>query len=72
MSPKPAYELLLKLVRQQWWTKLASTTDAQGRAPWRGFYGRYRLSAETSGGRAIAEVRLQRGLGNQFELPIKS
>lgn len=72
MSPKPAYEFLLKLVKQQWWTKLAPTTDAQGRAPWRGFFGRYRLSAETRSGRAVAEVKLQRGQGNQFNLSIKS
>ena len=72
MSPKPAYERLLQLVKQQWWTQVASATDTQGRVPWRGFYGRYRLSAEASGARATAEVRLQRGQANQFTLTIKS
>jgi GH35 family endo-1,4-beta-xylanase len=42
MSPKPAYEALRRLVREEWWTKdVALRTDAGGRVRFRGFLGQY-------------------------------
>ena len=46
-SPKPAYEALRKLVKEELWTKRASLrTDAEGRVRFKGFLGDYRLEAE--------------------------
>jgi len=47
MSPKPAYEELMKLIKGKWWTKRKLTTDAQGRAKFRGFLGRYKVVVQT-------------------------
>lgn len=70
MSPKPAYERLLKLVKGQWWTKVEDVTDNNGVLNWNGFFGEYRVTAETSRGRAASNVRLQRGQANQCTLRI--
>ena len=46
MSPKPAYERLRKLIKGTWWTRERTlTTDAAGRATFRGFLGDYVLEA---------------------------
>jgi endo-1,4-beta-xylanase len=42
MSPKPAYERLLRKIRGEWWTaKAEATTGADGSATLRGFHGDY-------------------------------
>ncbi len=55
MSPKPAYERLMKLIKGEWWTsEQTANTDANGRVTFRGFLGDYRLDA----GEARATFRL--------------
>jgi hypothetical protein len=45
MSPKPAYERLLKKVKGEWWTaKEEATTGPDGKASLRGFLGEYQGS----------------------------
>jgi len=51
MSPKPAYNVLKKLIKEDWRTETSLTTDAKGRATFRGFYGRYELTITTPDGR---------------------
>ena len=56
MSPKPAYEALMKRVKGEWWTPALDTrTDKDGRVRYRAFLGTH--SAVTPGG------------GNTFEVP---
>jgi hypothetical protein len=50
MSPKPAYQRLMQLVRRQWWTRTAGRTDAAGEFPFRGFLGQYRITVTGSPG----------------------
>ncbi|MCL2104713.1 MAG: endo-1,4-beta-xylanase [Kiritimatiellaeota bacterium] len=45
MTPKPAYDALTKLVRNDWATHATLTTDADGSATLRAFRGDYRLTA---------------------------
>lgn len=46
MSPKPAYQRLVKLVKGRWWTgEQKLTTDAAGRAAFRGYLGDYAVEA---------------------------
>ena len=46
MSPKPAYEALMKLVKGTWWTgEQKLTTDADGRIAFRGYLGEYAVEA---------------------------
>ena len=44
MTPKPAYQELLKLVKGKWWTKTALETGADGTAKLRGFLGDYTIT----------------------------
>ncbi|MDP6542784.1 MAG: endo-1,4-beta-xylanase [Phycisphaerae bacterium] len=50
MSPKPAYNVLKKLITEDWRTKTSFTTDADGKATFRGFHGRYELTITTPDG----------------------
>lgn len=43
MSPKPAYEALKKLVKEDWWTRTTTTVGPEGRVLFRGFLGDYGL-----------------------------
>ena len=49
MTPKPAYEALLKLVKGRWWTRTEARVARQGRAQFHGFYGGYKVTAEDHG-----------------------
>ena len=49
MTPKPAYESLLKLVKGKWWTRTEARVSRKGRAQFHGFYGEYRVSATEHG-----------------------
>ena len=55
MTPKPAYEALVKLVKGEWWTKPQTlTTDAAGRVRFTGYLGDY----EVASGEAKAKFRV--------------
>jgi len=43
MTPKPAYEELMKLIKGKWWTRATLETGADGEASLRGFWGEYRV-----------------------------
>ncbi len=47
LSPKPAYEALLGLVKGEWWfTPTTMRTDDEGKVTFRGFLGDYEVTAE--------------------------
>lgn len=57
-SPKPAYDRLRHLIREQWWTPPQTlTTDATGAARFRGFLGTYRVTVGTT----VQTFELKRG-----------
>ena len=79
MSPKPAYEQLMRLIHQDWWTNAEATTNAQGEAVLRGFYGQYLLTVtiETETGLRLAFpeivrtlIHLEAGQDNTFVVQI--
>jgi GH35 family endo-1,4-beta-xylanase len=46
-TPKPAFEALRTLVREDWWTPVQTlTTDSQGEFHFRGYFGRYEAFVE--------------------------
>jgi GH35 family endo-1,4-beta-xylanase len=49
MTPKPAYARLKQLIRGKWWTRIETRIPAAGRLTFRGFQGRYRVSAVVDG-----------------------
>ncbi|MBI4328029.1 MAG: endo-1,4-beta-xylanase, partial [Chloroflexi bacterium] len=71
MSPKPVYERLLALIKEEWWTKTGGSTDAHGEFPTAAFYGRQRLTARLPNGRAVTQdVHWERDKPNRFELVV--
>ena len=49
MNPKPAYQALDRLINHEWRTNLKLTTDASGKASFRGFHGKYSLRLTVGG-----------------------
>lgn len=49
MTPKPAYEELMKLVKGKWWTRAELKTGEDGAAGLRGFLGDYKVTVRVSG-----------------------
>ncbi len=46
LSPKPIYERLLEMVKNEWWTLVNGKTDSNGNYKFRGFRGQYELEVE--------------------------
>jgi GH35 family endo-1,4-beta-xylanase len=51
MSPKPAYERLMALVKGRWWTQAGGRTDTRGSYSTRAFQGAYKVTVTDSNGR---------------------
>lgn len=49
MTPKPAYEALMKLIKGRWWTRAEARVSRQGTAQFHGFYGDYQVSVKEPG-----------------------
>ena len=56
--PKPVYEQLQRLIREEWKTAPHATTDPDGRFSFRGFRGEYRLVIETPQGKIEKTLHL--------------
>jgi len=62
MTPKPVYRQLMKMIKQEWWTRVSGKTNQDGQMKCRGFYGTYRITATARDGRrAVKDVRLSKG-----------
>ena len=59
MNPKPAYQVLDKLINHEWKTSLTLKTDAGGKASFRGFHGTYRYVAGVGGKKVEGTLRVQ-------------
>ena len=69
MSPKPAYDRLMSLIKGEWWTKTEATTDARGEVTLRAFYGTHHITARLPSSQSLTkEVHWERGQKNRFEL----
>ncbi|MHB1000662.1 MAG: endo-1,4-beta-xylanase [Armatimonadota bacterium] len=61
LTPKPAYDALMSLVKGKWWTKTASVSGADGTYLTRGFLGSYRVTVTTPTGTKTKTFDLKRG-----------
>jgi GH35 family endo-1,4-beta-xylanase len=52
MTPKPAYEALMGLVKGRWWTRTEARVSRRGGTQFHGFFGDYRVTA-VEGGREL-------------------
>ena len=72
MTPKPAYDELLKLVKGKWWTRASLRTDADGRAGFSGFLGSYQVTVTAGGKRCVVkDLVLAKGAGNNWVVRVE-
>jgi len=49
MTPKPAYQQLMHLIKGKWWTKTEAKVEADSKARFRGFFGQYKVTVHSDG-----------------------
>lgn len=67
-QPKAAYRALDQLINQQWKTHTKAQTDAGGQARFRGFFGKYRVTAQRDGTTRHAEIEHTRASSKTHKL----
>ena len=63
MSPKPAYERLMKLIHHTWWTRAARKTGGQGNFHLRAFLGDYKIKVESRGRTRVVAAQVLKSEG---------
>lgn len=58
LSPKPAYYAVKDLFEKEWRTNASLTTDENGTAGFRGFYGKYDLTVNAGGREIVKEIEI--------------
>jgi GH35 family endo-1,4-beta-xylanase len=67
---KPAGQVYVDLVKNQWWTNDSATTNNSGRCQIRGFHGDYRITVEHDGKTVVKDLQLN-GDGVDLQIQIK-
>lgn len=70
MSPKPAYLKIKELLQKTWHTETTLTTDENGVAAFRGFYGDYDVEVCANGEKRAEAISLSKGADNAFCLSL--
>ncbi|UCF93727.1 MAG: endo-1,4-beta-xylanase [Desulfobacterales bacterium] len=70
-QPKAAWHRLKKLILDEWTTKTAGQTAADGRFRFRGFFGKYRIRVSRNGVEQQFDLYVGKGERNDFELVVK-
>lgn len=67
-NPKPVYNTLLKLIKTDWMTRnVTVSTSKQGKAAFRGFYGKYQVVVtKPDGSQQTLDVHLREKAANQW------
>ena len=71
MSPKPAYERLMKLIHHTWRTQEAGKTDGEGSFRTRVFLGDYKIKVESGGKTRIVPAQVLKGEGGQAVIRVR-
>ena len=70
MTPKPAYYTIKNLFEKKWHTETEITSDADGNAKFKGFYGKYDAAVELDGKTITKEINFTKKSGKRFEIII--
>ena len=70
MTPKPAYYTFKNLFEKEWHTETEATTDAEGFALFKGFYGEYDVTVEVGGKKVTETVNLSKKRYNVYKIEI--
>lgn len=68
LSHKPAYDMLDELIHHRWHTETEVTTDSEGKAKFKGFYGRYELTLSGAGASETRTLSFDKLRSNEFEI----
>lgn len=63
-QPKPAWERLKRLIKEEWSTRQAGSTDAEGAYAFRGFFGQYEVCVTAAGKHQTFTAHLEKGQPN--------
>lgn len=70
LTPKPAYERLLKLVRETWWTRESLNSDEKGICRFVGFLGDYEIMVQKGGLSRTIQQALKKA-GNDWTITLE-
>ena len=70
MTPKPAYYAIKNLFEKKWHTEAEITSDSDGMASFKGFYGKYDVELEIDGKKTVKEIYLSKKSEKKFEIVI--
>ena len=70
LSPKPAYLKIKELLFERWHTEAEISTDENGHAKFRGFYGNYDVEISVGNQTYIKNISLKKIGNNQFEITV--
>ncbi len=72
MSPKPAYDALMRLIKGKWWTQAQTKSGPDGTARLRGFLGNYRITVSIGGKAAVMETAaLEKGKVSHWTVKVE-
>jgi GH35 family endo-1,4-beta-xylanase len=71
LTPKPAYEALRKLVKEDWITNCKLDYKSEIDNNFVGFYGEYDVEIETNAGTYTKELKLSKGSINNFKFEVE-
>jgi hypothetical protein len=71
MSKKPAYDRLLDLIRNKWWSRGDTYTGDDGIAVVRGFFGTYKIIVEKEGKRVDSAFHIASGLDTKLKVNLE-
>jgi len=72
MTPKPAYNELERLIKNQWWTQAETTTNAEGASRFRGFLGEYEVGLQVDGKKLTGTFRLDKTTPDKIDVRMKA
>ena len=70
MTPKPAYYTFKNLFEKEWHTEAEVSTDAEGFALFKGFYGEYDVTVEVNGEKTTHRVNLSKKRYNVYKFEV--
>lgn len=68
LTPKPSYEALRKLIREEWWTQVEKDSGASAEVRFQGFHGKYSVTATHEGQSKTVEFVVAKGAPNVIEV----
>ncbi|NMA46624.1 MAG: glycoside hydrolase family 10 [Lentisphaerae bacterium] len=70
MEEKPAYQMLDRLINQEWHTECTVKTDENGVADWNGFYGDYDLEITAGRSKSKRKTSLSKHSYNEYRITL--